>query len=266
MLTFLGFLQGGLHGEGYGWMIVIAMFTTIIAISLIVLLPRLRAHIRAGASVREQLPRATTRSSFAAIPQWARKQWFGILAVAALLLTLAAIGAPSAAEKELLRSQFHLPPDVALAEIAVDRKKHAPFPADIEGVAQFSSAQFRDYLARLDDPDVWRPQPFRYDGVTFGGPYSPNALLWKDLQGARQLAWGRLSERRARMARSGKLVCFAVQHLDEQEAAPSQRGGACSEIDGKAPKTVYVQGLIDYEARTLHMLVRETRAMARGFF
>jgi hypothetical protein len=247
-------------------MIVIAMLTTIIAIPLIVLVLRLRDHIRAGASVREQLPGAATGSPFAAIMQWAKKHWFGILAVAAFLLTLAAIGAPSAAEKEILRSQFHLPPDVALAEIAVDRKKRAPFPADIEGVAQFSSAQFRDYLARLDDPDLWRPQPFRYDGVTFGGAYSPNALLWKDLQGARQLAWGHLSERRARMARSGRLLCFAVQHFDVQEAAPSLRGGACSEIDGKAPKTVYVQGLIDYEARTLHMLVRETRAMARRFF
>ena len=69
-----------------------------------------------------------------------------------------------------------------------------------------------------------------------------------------------------RMARSGKLLCFAVQHFDEQEATPSLRGGDCSEIDGKAPKTLYVQGLIDYEERTLHMLVRETRAMTRNFF
>lgn len=209
--------------------------------------------------------RAAARSPLAAIPQWARKWWFGVLAVAAFLLTLAATGAPSTAEKELLRSQFHLPPDVALAEIVVDRKKHAPFPADIEGVAHFSSAQFRDYLALLDDPDVWRPQPFHYGGVTFAGPASPNAFLWKDLKGARQLAWGRLSERRAGIARSGKLLCFAVEHVDEREAAPSLRGGACSEIDGKAPKTVYVQGLIDHEARTLHMLVRETRATTRGF-
>ncbi|MEQ1651117.1 MAG: hypothetical protein ABL897_01365 [Hyphomicrobium sp.] len=46
LLTVLGFLQGGAHGEGYGWMFIIAMFATVIAIPLIVLMLRLRSYLK----------------------------------------------------------------------------------------------------------------------------------------------------------------------------------------------------------------------------
>lgn len=50
LLAVLGFLRGGAHGEGYGWMFLIAMFTTFIAIPLIVLLLKLRTYLKSRAA------------------------------------------------------------------------------------------------------------------------------------------------------------------------------------------------------------------------
>lgn len=46
LLAFFGFMQGGLHGEGYGWALLMALFTTVFAIPIFVLLLKLRTYIR----------------------------------------------------------------------------------------------------------------------------------------------------------------------------------------------------------------------------
>lgn len=111
-----------------------------------------------------------------------RIQWVAALpAVAGFLLVLAWIGAPSAAERETLQRQFHLPPGVAVTRIRVDRKAHASFSPTVEGLVQFSEQDVRRYLDQLNDTHVWRPVPIRLEGRDFEGSYSPGALRWNRL-------------------------------------------------------------------------------------
>lgn len=51
LLGLIGFMQGGAHGEGYGWAIIIAMFSTFIAIPVLVLVQKVVAYFRARAMV-----------------------------------------------------------------------------------------------------------------------------------------------------------------------------------------------------------------------
>lgn len=46
LLAFGGFMQGGPHDDGYGWALIIALFTTVFAIPILVLLLKLRAYMR----------------------------------------------------------------------------------------------------------------------------------------------------------------------------------------------------------------------------
>jgi len=48
LLLVLGFLQGGAHGEGYGWMLIIGMFTTVFAIPILVLLLKFRNYLKSS--------------------------------------------------------------------------------------------------------------------------------------------------------------------------------------------------------------------------
>ena len=191
--------------------------------------------------------------------RWLRKGWPVVLLGAGFFLLLARMGAPQDAEKETLRSQFRLPPEVALTKVRVDRKKRAPFPPDLEGCVVFSEAEFRDYVRTLDDPGVWKPVPLPHGGRVFAGPYSADALRWGPLSGARQLAWGSLSWRQAQEVRRGRLLCFAVEFLGDEGGKAAYRGVAARELAGRQVTAVFVQGLLDEDRRTLHMLIRGTR-------
>lgn len=198
----------------------------------------------------------------AKIAQWSP----AILLVIAFYAALALIGAPSTDEKETLRNQFHLPPEVSFSELRVDRKSRLASPMAIEGVVRFSEAQFRDYARRLNDPGLWRPLPIKYDGVAFQGPYSPDALKWEDLPGKRRIGWGSLSWKQAQEARNGKLLCFAVRQVGGDEATASFRGETCSDVSMTKARMVLVQGLIDADNKTLHMIVRGIRPPTRREF
>jgi hypothetical protein len=187
-------------------------------------------------------------------------RWLIALGVASFYVVLAMSGAPSAGERAALREQFHLPPDVSLSEVRVIRKNRLASPPAIEGVVRFSETQFRDYVRCLDDPKIWKPAPLPYDGLAFDGPYSPEAIVWRDLPGKWRIAWGSLSWKQAQEARNGKLLCFAVRQEGGEGASASFHGYPCSEAVGTAMTAVFVQGLIDFDSKTLHMIVRGVRA------
>jgi hypothetical protein len=187
------------------------------------------------------------------------KAWGAIIAVAGFLIVLAIIGAPSDAEKRQLRTQFRLSDDVALAEVRVDRSGATLVPPPIEGVARFTEAQFRRYVAGLDDPRVWNPVPIVNGGSEFFGPYAPDTLVWRDLKVARQLGWGSLSWERAQRVRTGRLLCFTVREGGVVGDKAVFRGEPCLPPNSPTANAVHVQGLLDVDAGELHMLIRQTR-------
>jgi hypothetical protein len=193
------------------------------------------------------------------IRHWSAREWGAIFVVSAFLLVLAVIGAPSSTEKQQLRAQFHLPDGVALAEVSVDRSSTKPFPAPIEGVVKFTDAEFSAYAARLDDANDWKPIPITYAGTEYDGPFADDTLVWRNLDGARQIAWGELSWAAAQKARNGRLLCFAVRESGSNAGKPVFRGEPCPPPNTPSVNAVFVQGLLDFDTKELHMLIRQTR-------
>lgn len=202
--------------------------------------------------------------SLSNVRRWSMREWGAILAIAGFLLLLAGIGAPSASEKQLLRAQFHLPDDVALTEVYIDRASAKLSPAPIEGLVRFTDTQFGEYVARLNDTGVWKPVPISFDGAEFYGPYAADALIWRNLADARQLGWGSLSWKQAQQARNGTLLCFAVRRDGTHRDKAAFRGEPCPPPNAPTVEAVYVQGLLDFDAKKLHMLIRQTRSLGRA--
>lgn len=186
---------------------------------------------------------------------WTLGQWGAILAVVCFLAVLKMVGSPSDTEKEQLRAQFHLPANVALTKVYVDRSKTKPFPAAIEGYVHFSEPEFQKYVATLDDQRVWQPVPIVHGGTAFLGTYAPDALTWADIRASQPLSWGSLSSKQAQDARNGRLLCFALTETGSGTGV--FHGERCR--TGSAGKSAYVKGLIDYDTRTLHMLIGQTQ-------
>lgn len=190
------------------------------------------------------------------------------VAAAALLamVILAARETRVSARMEILREQFHLPGDVAVSEFHDGgTKTRRP---QIEGVANFTEAQYRAYEHSLDDPDVWRPTPLRYGGAALDGDYASDALRWRDHPLAGRPAydplveWGELSQGRADAIENGRHFCFAVVREPapggelERDGAPGYRALACPEVRIGGEYLVRVAGALDPATRTLHMIVR----------
>lgn len=189
------------------------------------------------------------------IRNWTLAQWGAVLAVACLLAALKMLGSPSDAEKQQLRAQFHLPANVALTKVSVNSSKTKPFPAAIEGYVHFSEPEFQAYVAKLDDLRVWQPLPIVHGGTEFNGTYSSDALTWRDIRDSQPLSWGSLSWKQAQDARNGRLLCFALTETGSGTGV--FHGERCR--TGSVGKSAYVKGLIDYDTRTLHMLIAQTQ-------
>lgn len=179
--------------------------------------------------------------------------------VVGFLYVFQQIGAPTAHEIEVLRSQFRLPDDVALDDVRVNRKTRPANPPRIEGIATFTEPQLRAYLASFGDAVTWRPRPIDYDGQVFSGPYATDALDWQPLDRQAWKGWGSLSARATEDVRKGHQLCYEVRPA---AADGTIRGTRCSPPPGPEAPVVFVQGLLDEETRTLHMMVWGVRAAA----
>jgi hypothetical protein len=98
-----------------------------------------------------------------------------------------------------------------------------------------------------------------FAGTEFYGPYAADALVWRDLKGARQLAWGSLSWKQAQNARNGVLLCFAVRENGSSGGELTYRGEPCPPPNTPTIKAAYAQALLDFDTKELHMLIRQTR-------
>lgn len=199
--------------------------------------------------------RGSRRFRLADIRRWTIGEWGAILAIAFFFALLKMLGSPTDVEQQQLRAQFRLPGDIPLTKVYVNRSKTKPFPAAVESYLQFSEAEFQKYVATLDDPRVWQPVPITHGGTQFHGEYSSDALIWTPIRSSPPMSWGSLSWKQAQEARNGRVLCFA---LTETGAGTGVfHGERCR--TGSAGKSAYVKGLIDYDTRTLHMLVAQSQ-------
>jgi len=207
-------------------------------------------------SLNDRASSSTARAfSLADLRNWTLGRWSAVLAVACFLAVLKMVGSPSDTEKQQLRAQFHLPAHVTLTKVYVNRSKTKPFPAAIEGYVHFSESEFQKYVAELDDPRVWQPVPIVHGGTEFHGTYASDALTWREIRDSQPLSWGTLSSKQTQEARNGRQFCFALTETGSGTGV--FHGELCR--TGSAGKSAYVKGLIDYDTRTLHMLIAQTQ-------
>lgn len=186
------------------------------------------------------------------------------VAVVVLLLSLQQIR--RAEQMAILREQFHVPGDIPIAEFRPGGGK-TQWP-EIQGVARLTETQYRAYERSLNDPDVWRPSPFRYGGSTIEGAYSTEALWWRErpplprYAGDPLSAWGNLSAERFYAIERGRHFCFAVLREPNQDRAPARnapqrfRAMSCWDLNEDDRYFVRIMGAIDPDTRMLHMIVQ----------
>ncbi len=137
---------------------------------------------------------------------------------------------------------------------------------ELEGVVQFTPAQWEAYVGTLDTPSAWDPRGFTHGGATVLATPPPEALQWregayawiKDDFASFWVGWGFVQNKElqgkpgAGSARAWRSLCWAVLGEGfEQTVAP------CRDYK-HAPKGLqfYVRATLEQESRRLFMYVR----------
>lgn len=202
---------------------------------------------------------------FRAMTQRQRRTSIAVI-VGFVVLATGVMFASRSAQLDVLRQQFHLPDDVAIADVSVQRRSTSGRPS-AEAIAQFSAEQLDRYVSRLDDATLWRPTLESYGGVPIAS-YSPGALRWHlppkpMFVGARRLRVGHAS-RKAVAVRDGRILCFGLKGFPDQrweggkfpEQPTRYAARGCTEFDREEAVGAYVLGILDFETRQLHMIIR----------
>lgn len=178
-----------------------------------------------------------------------------------LFIALKIMDGPTQAEANILIQQFHLPKDIEFGRVLINRKNPFARPPEIEAYVRLSETEFRAYQADLNNPDLWQSQPIHYDKQVFTGSYAPDALSWRDNLVGRTMEWGTVSRKQAQDAKRARILCFAMRYPGTNSAAIAPYDAEpCSERTRELEAVIIVQGLLDEDNRTLHMLVRGVRA------
>jgi hypothetical protein len=83
-----------------------------------------------------------------------------------------------------VRQQFHLPATARFISLDSSPKTPGWFGREglvIKAVVEFEPEAFAEYLAGLDDPDIWRPVRFRHYSPGIADEYSEAAFRWNPL-------------------------------------------------------------------------------------
>jgi hypothetical protein len=87
-------------------------------------------------------------------------------------------------DKKTGESQLHLPKNIQYLSFRSNPKIPGWFGREglwIRAEIQFTDSQFEEYVAKLDDPAVWKPVRFKSYSPSIGRSYSPKSLQWADL-------------------------------------------------------------------------------------
>jgi hypothetical protein len=169
-----------------------------------------------------------------------------------------------------VRDQFHVPKNVPFVAFDSDPKEAGWFGREglrIEGALQFDEAQLKEYLARLDDPGVWKPVRFLQYSPDRAQSHTDSAFSWLPLpmhpwaEGYLK-HWEHLPEVLA--IRNGKYHC-AVMMGEMAGTAANKQGGQypkwtwrmkhCSEIDSTEHPVITTFGALDLDGRKLYVYI-----------
>ena len=206
------------------------------------------------------------------------------LLIGAFIFTGSVFSGDSAKSK--LRKHFRLSEEITFLEIRYPRRGTANH---LEGMVQFTKAQFETFRASLADRNLWKPTSFETSLLTTIGPFSYDALEWKELPkpsfaGARRVRWGNLSREEARGIKHGQYLCLAYRRAPDKRQSKLRRQTTikvtrlrsyipyhppktpanldkfsainCAELGRAETPTRYVFGILDFDNRKLHMIVR----------
>ncbi len=173
-------------------------------------------------------------------------------------------------DQKNIRDQFHLPRDVPFIAFDSNPKEAGWFGREglrIEGVLQFDEGQFQKYLAKLDDPDIWRPVRFHHYTPNGAQSHTDSAFKWLGLPlhpwAEKYLGrWAYLPQVKSIV--NGRYYC-AVLMGEMGQGAPDGKGGNCpkwtwrmkhcSEIDSNQHPVITTFGAMDLDSRKLYVFI-----------
>lgn len=167
-------------------------------------------------------------------------------------------------DMDTIRRQFHLHDGATFVHFDSNPKSFRPEGLKSEAVIQFSEAAFAAYLAELDSRDVWRPVPLTSYSPAIADEYAADALAWRSLPlPAAVLAFAR--QRRLALPtdgamKSGRYFCSMIDmrpvgFWEHNPTAPRWKsfGEACHSMTPTSSSAVVMLGILDPEARRLHV-------------
>ena len=218
-LVWYGFLMLVLGGfkstEGFGWVLIMAMFWSIPAVPVISLV--MKVWKRLGESSMDTAAVRAERPIWARFPiaRMSPAQW----SMTALLLAGIALFAywqdqrDLNARADILRQYFGLSVDTTFADVRRMSKSSITTPR-IEAIVRFSDSQFRAYRDSLDNLRIWTLETARFDasggrGRTGDHSMARTAVSDPCRQSARGLVYALSERNRAYASRTRALHCTA---------------------------------------------------------
>lgn len=229
------------------------------AVALAISAPR-AAMKRAG----EVIASSDLVTSFRALTGDQRKQALAIL-TGIVCLGFLFDGRSQAHHWEVLGQLLSLPDDVEHTRFKRSTRSTAALPSG-EGIVTFTPRQLADFIGTIDDPARWKPAPATHNGVEVEW-YSAEARRWTPLPpplyvGHHRIGWGNLSREAVAGVRNGRVFCLALQTRPTSrnpDAFPESDyryvAKACGELSRTERVNVIVKGVLDTQARKLHIRV-----------
>lgn len=172
-------------------------------------------------------------------------------------------------DMENVRRQFHLPKRARFLSFDSYPKTPGFFGREglrITATLEFSEELFEEYVAHLNDIEVWKPVPYLNYSPSIADEYSKEALRWSDLplpdsikERFRQIGF----MPKGLDARHGKYYCSALltvrgEPLENNPAAYRWRyvGRSYLELTESDFPTILAFAILDYEKKIIHVHIQ----------
>ena len=172
-------------------------------------------------------------------------------------------------DMENVRRQFHLPK--AATFLSFDSYPKTPGFFGREGLritatVGFPEEVFEEYVAHLNDSEVWKPVSYLGYSPSIADEYSTEALRWSDLplpnsieEQSRRIGF----TPKGLEVQHGKYYCSVLlavrgEPLENNPAAYhwGYVGKACSELSESGFPTILAFAVLDYEKRIIHVHIQ----------
>jgi hypothetical protein len=168
-----------------------------------------------------------------------------------------------------VRRQFHFPRAVSFQSFDSYPKTPGFFGREglrITATLEFSKEQFEEFMAHLNDDDVWEPVSYLNYSPSIGNEYSTEALHWNGLplpDSLKELFNQLGFEPKGLDVQQGKYYCSVIltvrgESLESNPAAYhwNHVGRSCSELSEAEYPTILSFAVLDDEKRLIHIHIQ----------